>query len=168
MQAGISIREAVVEDFQQITAIYNEVLVSSTAVYNDTPTTVEERIAWWKARQAQSYPVLVAAEGDFVAGFGTFGDFRAWPGYRFTIEGTIHIHASVRGRGVGTGLLDELIVRARALGKHMLIACVDSENTASLKFLERYGFERTAFMPEVGFKFNRFLDLVMLQYRITP
>jgi|ERR1035441_3257785 L-amino acid N-acyltransferase YncA len=162
------IRDAVQEDFAEITAIYNEVLTNSTAIYNDHPTTSEERIAWWKTRQQQGYPVLVATHGDSIAGFGTFGDFRPWPGYRFTVEGTIHIHSSARGQGVGTELLKALIVRAHALGKHTLIAGVDSENAASLRFLERLGFERVGYLREVGYKFDRFLDLVFLQYWITP
>ena len=172
------IREAVEEDFDEITAIYNEVVTTSTAIYNDKPTTREERIAWWRSRREQGYPMLVAvtsaetahsaAGGESVAGFGTFGDFRPWPGYRYTVEGTIHIHPSTRGKGVGTELLKALITRARELGKHVMIAGVDAENQASLHFLERFGFERVACLREVGYKFERFLDLVFLQYWITP
>lgn len=162
------VREAVEEDFSEITAIYNEVVANSTAIYNDHPTTCEERIAWWKTRKGQGYPFLVATDGNFVAGFASFGDFRPWPGYRFSVEGTIHIHSSSRGHGIGTELLKELITRARALGKHTMIAGVDSENTASLRFLERFGFERVAHFQEVGYKFDRFLDLLFLQYWLTP
>lgn len=164
----MQIREAVEEDFAEITSIYNEVLTNSTAIYTEHPTTREERLAWWRARQAQNYPFLVATNGTFVAGFATFGDFRPWPGYRFSVEGTIHIHSSSRGQGVGTELLKELITRAKAFGKHTMIAGVDSENTASLRFLERFGFERVAHFREVGYKFNRFLDLLFLQYWLTP
>ncbi len=164
----MQIRDAVQADFDEITAIYNEVLTSSTAIYNERPTTPEERIAWWRMRQEQGYPVLVAADGGSVAGFGTFGDFRPWPGYRFTVEGTIHINSSARGQGIGTEILKTLIIRADALGKHTMIAGVDSENTASLRFLERFGFERRAYLQEVGYKFDRFLDLILLQYWITP
>jgi L-amino acid N-acyltransferase len=164
----LEIRDAVEADFDEITAIYNEVLTNSTAIYNDRPTTREERLVWWRARREQGYPVLVAVDGSSVAGFATFGDFRPWPGYRFTVEGTIHIHASSRGHGVGTELLKILIHRAKLLGKHTMVAGVDSENAASLRFLERSGFERAAYLREVGYKFNRFLDLIFLQYWITP
>ncbi len=166
--ADLEIRDAVREDLVTITEIYNEVLTHSTAIYNDTPVTVEDRIAWWEARRQQGYPMLVALEAGSVVGFATFGDFRTWPGYRFTVEGTIHIHASSRGRGVGTELLKALVVRAREAGKHALIAGVDSENVASLGFLERFGFERAAHLREVGYKFGRFLDLILLQYRLSP
>ncbi len=164
----MQIRDAVLSDFDEITAIYNEVLTTSTAIYNDKPSTREERIALWSSRKEQGYPFLVAADGKAIAGFASFGDFRPWPGYRFTVEGTVHIHSSIRGRGVGTELLMELIARARAIGKHIMIAGVDSENTASLRFLERFGFERTAHLREVGYKFDRYLDLVFLQYWLTP
>jgi L-amino acid N-acyltransferase YncA len=164
----MQIRDAVLADFDEITAIYNEVLTNSTAIYNDRPTTPEERIAWWKQRQEQGFPLLVATDGTSIAGFGTFGDFRPWPGYRFTVEGTVHIHSATRGQGVGTALLKTLVARAAALGKHTMIAGVDSENIASLRFLERFGFVRSAHLREVGYKFGRFLDLILLQYWISP
>jgi L-amino acid N-acyltransferase len=162
----LEIRDAVEADLEEITAIYNEVLTNSTAIYSDRPATREERIAWWKARREQGYPVLVAVDGGAIRGFATFGDFRSWPGYRYTVEGTIHIHSAARGRGVGSGLLETLLERAKILGKHTMIAGVDSENTASLRFLERSGFERVGQLREVGYKFERFLDLIFLQYWI--
>jgi L-amino acid N-acyltransferase YncA len=164
----MEIREAVQADFEEITAIYNEVLNHTTAIYNDRPATVEERVSWWRSRVAQGFPVVVALDGARIMGFATFGDFRAWPGYRFTVEGTVHIHADARGHGVGTRLLNEILARARAMGKHIMIAGVDSENAASLRFLERFGFERAGHLREVGYKFDRFLDLVFLQYWLSP
>lgn len=164
----MQIRDAVQADFEQITTIYNEVLTNSTAIYNDRPATVEERISWWRGRVSQGFPVLVAADGASIAGFATFGDFRAWPGYRYTVEGTVHIHSAARGQGIGTDLLKAILARAKALGKHVMIAGVDSENAASLRFLERFGFERAGHLREVGYKFDRFLDLVFLQYWIAP
>jgi L-amino acid N-acyltransferase len=169
-QRGLAmlIRDGVEADFEQITAIYNEVLTNSTAIYNDRPASVEERISWGRSRLAQGYPVLVAADGAEIAGFATFGDFRAWPGYRFTVEGTVHVRSGGRGQGVGTELLKAILARAKAAGKHIMIAGVDSENAASLRFLERSGFERAGCLREVGYKFNRYLDLVFMQYWITP
>ena len=163
----MQIRDAVHADFDQITGIYNEVLTNTTAIYNDHPATVEERVSWWRSRIAQGFPVLVAAEGAHIFGFATFGDFRAWPGYRFTVEGTVHIHAASRGQGVGTELLKAILARAKSMGKHVMIAGVDSENAASLRFLERFGFEHGGHLREVGYKFDRYLDLVFLQYWIT-
>jgi phosphinothricin acetyltransferase len=164
----MQIRDAIEADLDQITAIYNEVLTHSTAIYNDRPATSEERIAWWKGRLAQGYPVLVAADDGAIAGFASFGDFRSWPGYRFTVEGTVHIHSGARGQGIGTLLLKSLVQRAEALGKHTMIAGVDSENVASLRFLDRFGFQRLGCLREVGYKFDRYLSLIFLQYWITP
>jgi L-amino acid N-acyltransferase YncA len=162
------IRDAVEADFEAITAIYNEVVISSTATFNDRPATKDERIRWWKLRREQGYPVLVAVVDETVVGFGSFGDFRAWPGYRFTVEGTIYIDASSRGQGVGTELLSSLVAQAQSLGKHIMVAGVDAENVASLRFLEKFGFERVGYLREVGYKFGRFLDLIFLQYSVTP
>ncbi len=161
------IRDATAADIPSITAIYNSVLLTSTAIYNDTPVTVDDRHAYWQSRLAQNYPLLVAVDDtnpNDILGYATFGDFRSWPGYRFTVEGTIHIREGVRNRGLGTELLNHLITRARTLNKHALIAGVDSENGASLRFLTRYGFKEVGRLPEVGYKFNRFLTLVFLQY----
>jgi L-amino acid N-acyltransferase YncA len=164
----MQIRDAVQADFDEITAIYNEVLTNSTAIYNDQPARVSDRIDWWRVRIEQRYPVLGATDGERICGFGSYGDFRSWPGYRYTVEGTVHIASGLRGKGVGSLLLKELIVQARQAGKHSMIAGVDSENAASLRLLERFGFERVGHLREVGHKFDRFLDLVLLQYWITP
>jgi L-amino acid N-acyltransferase len=164
----MEITDAVESDIPALTTIYNEVIRTSTAVFNDAPVSVEDRIAWWKARAAQGYPVLVARGEKGIAGFATFGDFRPWPGYRFTVEGTIHIDSSARRKGVGAALLEVLIARARDAGKHVMVAGVDSANVASLRFLEQSGFERVGHLREVGHKFGGFLDLIFLQYMLDP
>lgn len=164
----MQIREAVQSDFEEITAIYNDVLTNSAAIYSDRPAGVSDRVAWWRARLEQHYPVLIATDGRRVCGFGSFGDFRSWPGYRYTVEGTVHVAPEFRSHGVGSLLLKALIVQARIAGKHSMIAGVDSENRASLHFLEHFGFERVGYLREVGYKFDRFLNLVLLQYWITP
>lgn len=163
----MQIRAAVVEDLAQITEIYNSIVLTSTAIYNDTPATLEERIAWWRARIEKAFPVLVAVEGDAVLGYASFGEFRSWPGYRFTVEGTVHIREGVRGQGMGRQLLAELIAAARAAGKHIMIAGVDSENEASLRFLRAAGFVPAGELREVGYKFGRYLNLSFLEYWIT-
>ena len=154
------------DDFEAITAIYNEVLLNSTAIYRDEPVPVSERVEFWRARRQQGYPTLVACAGDSVIGYSSFGDFRAWPGYRFTVEHTVHVDAQQRGKGVGSTLVQALIPRAAALGKHVMVGGIDAANVASLRLHERLGFERVAHFKEVGFKFGRFLDLVFVQRRI--
>ena len=157
------IRPATPADLLGILDIYNDVIATSTAVYADDPVSLEDRQAWLAARQAQGYPVLVAVEGESTIGFASFGDFRAWPGYRFTVEHSVHVRQGYRGTGVGRALVQNLLPLASALGKHVMIAGVDADNTRSILFHERLGFERVAHFREVGFKFGRWLDLVFLQ-----
>ncbi|HEX4647537.1 MAG TPA: GNAT family N-acetyltransferase [Steroidobacteraceae bacterium] len=163
---AVVIDEARGSDLEGIVAIYNDVLATSTAIFSSAPVTLEERREWWRARTAQGYPVLVARDARGVLGFASFGDFRAWPGYRFTVEHSVHVRADGRGRGVGTVLLTRLIARAAALGKHVMIGGVDAANTASIRFHERLGFEQAGRLREVGHKFERWLDLVFLQRRL--
>jgi len=160
------IGDATGADFEAITAIYNEVLLNSTAIYRDEPVEVAERVGLWKSRLAQDYPTLVARDGDSVVGYASFGDFRTGWGYRFTVEHTVHVHADWRGRGLGSALMGALIPRAATLGKHVMVGGIDAENTGSLIFHERMGFERVAHFREVGFKFGRYLDLVLVQRTI--
>jgi L-amino acid N-acyltransferase len=159
----MEIRDATEADVTAILVIYNDVIATSTAIYRETPATLDDRHSWWQSRVAQGYPVLVAIDEARVVGFASFGDFRAWPCYRFTVEHSVHVRADRRGQGVGELLMRALIPRATALGKHVLIAGVDAENSASLRFHERLGFERVAYFKQVGFKFDRWLDLVFLQ-----
>jgi phosphinothricin acetyltransferase len=166
MGAPLQISDATEADLAGLLGIYNDVIATSTAIYSDVPVTLEERRQWWRSRTAQGSPVLAARDAHGVAGFATFGDFRAWPGYRFTVEHSVHVRANGRGQGVGTLLVQALLPRAAALGKHVMMAGVDADNAASIRFHERLGFERSGHLREVGYKFGRWLDLVFLQRRI--
>ena len=166
MSGVLRIQDATEDDLAGLLAIYNDVIATSTAIYSCDPVTLEDRRQWWRARTAQGYPVLVAHDAQGVAGFATFGDFRAWPGYRFTVEHSVHVRADGRGRSIGTRLMQALLPRAAALGKHVMIAGVDAANAASIRFHERLGFEKSGHLREVGYKFDRWLDLVFLQRRI--
>jgi phosphinothricin acetyltransferase len=146
-----------------ILAIYNDVIATSTAVYREDSATLDDRTEWYQARHAQGYPILVAAADSGIVGFASYGDFRSWPGYRFTVEHTVHIRADQRGQGVGTRLMQALIERAVAQGKHVMVGGVDADNEPSLRFHERLGFTRAARLHDVGFKFGRWLDLVFVQ-----
>ncbi|MGH8209151.1 MAG: GNAT family N-acetyltransferase [Steroidobacteraceae bacterium] len=164
----MEIRDAAESDLPGLLAIYNDVIATSTAIYSYVPVTLEDRTQWWRARVATGYPVLVATDESGVLGFSTFGDFRAWPGYRFTVEHSVHVRSDCRGQGVGKELVKTLFPRATALNKHVMIAGVDAANQASIRFHERLGFEKTGHLREVGHKFGRWLDLVFLQRWIAP
>jgi phosphinothricin acetyltransferase len=153
------IRPATEADLPAITAIYNDVIATSTAIYMDDPVGLEDRRAWFAARRAAAYPVLVAEDAAGVLGFATFGDFRAFPGYRHCVEHSVHIRADARGRGLGGALVTALFDPARALGKHVMIAGIDAANDGSIRLHERLGFTRGAVLREVGRKFGRWLDL---------
>ena len=157
------LRDAESTDVPGILEIYNEIIANSTAIYSEQPTSLDERAAWLKARREQGYPILVASEGSQVLGFASFGDFRAWPCYRYTVEHTVHVRSDRRGQGLGRQLLQALIPKAAALGKHVLIAGIDADNATSIRLHQRLQFTQVAHFHQVGRKFNRWLDLVFMQ-----
>jgi phosphinothricin acetyltransferase len=162
-QEPVVVRDAVAGDLPGLLDIYNEVIANSTAVFSDQPVALEDRERWMEARHAHGFPVLVAVDSTGVVGFASFGPFRTWPGYRSTVEHSVHVRADRRGEGIGSALLLELIERARALGKHVVVAGVDADNAASIRLHERLGFTSVARLSEVARKFDRWLDLVLMQ-----
>lgn len=161
---GALVRPATVADLPGIVDIYN-VSVTTTSTWSETPQTLEERSAWFSARTAAGDGVFVADVDGVVAGFSAYGEFRNphWTGYRFTVENTVHVREGWSGRGIGRALMEALIDHAIAGGKHVMVAAVDGENAGSVTFHERLGFTVVGRMPEVGRKFDRWLDLVLLQ-----
>lgn len=163
MPPPITLRNATEADLPAILDIYNEVILTTTAVYSEQPHTLQMREAWYHERRAAGFPVIVAEADGSIAGFGTYGHFRAWPCYRFTVEHSVYVHAGMRGQGISKVLLTEIISLATSAGMHALIAGVDSENSVSLQLHQKFGFEQVARFKEVGFKFNRWLDLIFLE-----
>jgi L-amino acid N-acyltransferase YncA len=160
----IEVRPAAESDLPAILEIYNDIIATSTAVYTGASTSLAERASWRAARIAAGYPVLVAADAGEVLGFASFGDWRsAWPGYRYTVEHTVHVRADRRAKGVGSSLLERLIVEAGAIGKHVMVGAIDAANEASIRFHARLGFAQVAHFRQVGRKFDRWLDLVFMQ-----
>ncbi len=157
------IRPAGDGDLPGIYAIFEDAVRNSTAIWIDDPGTVQDRRAWLLLRQSQNYPVLVAVEDGTVLGYGSFGDFRPYQGFRGTVEHSLYVAPAAQRRGVGRALLEALIAEARARGKRILVAAVDSGNAASLALHRAFGFMETGRMPGVGEKFGRTLDMVLLQ-----
>ena len=158
-----TIRPATEADLPAILAIYNDAVVNTAAIWNDDIVDLDNRIAWFRTRTGQGFPVLVAVDGDHVLGYASYGDFRAFQGYRFTVENSIYVAGAARGKGAGSALLAALVDAARAQGKHMMVAGIEAGNGVSLRLHAKQGFVETARMPELGFKFGRYLDLVFLQ-----
>ena len=157
------IRDAEILDLETIAEIYNDAVVNTTAIWNETTVDVDNRAAWLAERLRAGYPVIVASSDDGVLGYATFGDWLPYDGYRYTVEHSVYVRGDQRGRGIGKTLMIELIERARALGKHVMVAAVESENVGSIALHARLGFVETGRMTQVGTKFGRWLDLTFLQ-----
>ena len=160
------IRDASPADAGAIAAIYNDAVRHTTAILMEGEVGAENRVQWMAARQGMGYPVLVAEADGAVIGYAAFGDWRPFDGFRGTVENSVYVAPQARGQGVAQALLAALIPRARACGKHVIVAAITSENAASLRLHEKLGFVETARMPQVGQKFGRWLDLVFLQLRL--
>ena len=159
------IRSSTPDDADEIGALLNALLATTTIEWTVTPRTADDVLEWLRVHEV----VLVAEEQGEVVGVAAFGWFRdvaKWPGYRFTVENTVHVREDRWGSGVGEGLMLALIERARETGKHTMIAAIDSTNKASIRFHKRLGFVEVAHMPEVGAKFSRWLDLVLMQINL--
>ena len=165
------VRDATVDDVAALNGLYNALITTTTVAWTDTCEPLTDRLEWFERQQQAQRPVLVAENGGVVVGYTTWESFRGagkWPGYRHTIEHTIHVEQDHWGHGVGRRLMTELIDRARTAGMHVMVGAVDADNAASIRFHERLGFEQVARMPEVGRKFDRWLDLVFMQLIIEP
>ena len=139
----MEIRDAVLSDIAQITEIYNSIVLTSTAIYNDRCSIAEERAGWWVRRVEQGFPVIVAVEGASVMGYGSFGEFRSWPGYRFTVEvhrpHTPKTCARTGHRQVAASRVD--LPGTKAMGKHVIVAGMWTPRIKlSMRFLGRHGF----------------------------
>jgi L-amino acid N-acyltransferase YncA len=154
------------QDLPEILTIYNEIIRNSTAVYTEVEMTAERGAAWFDAKLAAGYPFIVARDASGVTGFGTFGEFRAPPCYRQSVEHSVHVRADRRGQGIGRRLVIELMSLASAMHKHVMIAGVDADNAVSIKLHESLGFINVGHFHEVGYKFGRWLDLVFLECRL--
>lgn len=160
------VRDANVADLEAIREIYNAFIPTTTIAWSEQLQTPAEREAWFARQTERGHAVLVAEDDGEVVGFAAYADFRGagvWPGYRFTVEHTIHVRDVAWGRGVGRQLLEALIDRAHGDGIHVMVGAVDSDNVESLRFHERLGFVEVGRMPEIGTKFGRWLDLVLVQ-----
>ena len=157
------IRDATAADCGDMLTIYNEIVSTSTAIFSDTPRSPEQQEYWFEDRTANDLPVLVAVEASQIVGFGSYGQFRTWPGYRNTVENSIYLAPTARKRGYGTALLSALIERATQAKLHTMIAGIDGENLGSMRLHEKLGFTRAAHLKEVGRKFDRWLDLMFYQ-----
>jgi L-amino acid N-acyltransferase len=149
---------------QAILAILNEAIVSSTALYDYHPRPIESMAGWFAAKRAGSFPVIGAVDdADTLLGFASYGTFRAWPAYKYTVEHSVYVHHAHRGLGIGERLLTALIARARTQDVHVMVGGIDIDNAGSIALHRKLGFEHAGTIRQAGFKFGRWLDLGFYQ-----
>lgn len=163
------IRDASEADLPGILAIYNDAVQHTTAIWNETLVDLANRHTWLNERTAADFPVLVAvSDTGTVLGYASYGTWRTIEGFRQTVEHSVYVRADQRGQGLGPQLMQALIARAKAANLHVMVAAIESENTASIHLHQRLGFITTGQMPQVGRKFGRWLDLTFMQLMLNP
>jgi phosphinothricin acetyltransferase len=153
-----------------ILAILNDAIERSTALYDYVPRPPESMRGWFAAKRAGRFPVLGAlGEEDELLGFASYGTFRAWPAYKYSVEHSVYVQEEHRGRGVGRALMQALIARATEQDYHVLIGGIDAANQTSILLHEKLGFQHAGTIRQAGFKFGRWLDLAFYQLLLeTP
>ena len=159
----VLIRPAAENDLPAILAIYNDIIVNTAAVYDYEPHTLEMRQTWFNTKKEQGLPVFVAAENGQLLGFSSLGPFRAWAAYKYSVENSVYVADTARGKGIGKLLMPPIINAAKKLGMHTIIAGIDAGNGASIGLHKYFGFKEVAYFKQVGWKFDRWLDLKFLQ-----
>lgn len=163
---AVNIELATSKDLPKILEIVNDAIANTTSNYNYEPQTIEDQTKWFKDKSDKNFPVYVATLNNFVIGFASYGIFREKIGYQHTVEHSVYIDANYRGEGVGKLLLQKLIDHAKFQNLHVMIGCIDASNKESIAFHEKFGFTVSGTITEVAFKFDRWLDLVIMQLNL--
>ena len=147
-----------------ILAILNEAIANSTALYDYRARTADSMVTWWEAKTRGNYPVIgVEDDQGELLGFASYGPFRAWPAYKYTVEHSVYVHSRARGQGVGRALLGAVILAAEKQDYHVMVGGIDAANAISIKLHESLGFTACGVVRHAGFKFGRWLDLAFYQ-----
>jgi phosphinothricin acetyltransferase len=158
----VTIRRAVLADAAAIAEIYNEAILTTTATFDTEPKTIVDREHWLQSHD-ERHPVLVAVLDDQVVGWASLAKWSDRRAYDEAAETSFYVKSTSRGRGIGRKLKDAIIVEARRLGFHTLIARVAAGSDASLHLNEQAGFIHVGTLKEVGRKFGRLLDVHIMQ-----
>ena len=159
----MKIRDATLSDISAITDIYNEVILTTNAIYRESKVNTDDRVKWFNQRVDSGFPVIVAEINSEIVGYGAFNDFRFGEGYSGTVEHSLHVKSENRGNGVGGAIMAQLLAIALKQNRKIMVAGIDSENTRSIEFHKRFGFIETARMPGVAIKHDKRLTLVLMQ-----
>jgi L-amino acid N-acyltransferase len=156
--------ECGIQHAPEILEIFNHEILNSTGLYDYHARTAEDMERWFEAKRRGRYPVIGALDGDgSLAGFATYGSFRSWPAYKYSVEHSVYIRKDCRGRGFAKTLMRDLIGKAQAQDYHMLIGGIDSGNAPSIRLHRSLGFTQCASIKHAGYKFGRWLDLEFYQ-----
>lgn len=159
----VLIRSATQTDMPAILEIYNDAVMNTTAIWNEHLSDLEGRKDWWRQRVESGFPVLTAQLSGRCVGYATYGHFRPNHGYKHSRELSIYVAATERGNGIATKLMQALEQHARDNAVHVLVGGIEATNTASIALHEKHGFRKVAHLEQVGRKFDRWLDLVLMQ-----
>ena len=153
-----------------ILEILNEAIANSTALYDYEPRPPESMAGWFKAKEAGRFPVIGAVgEAGQLLGFASYGTFRAWPAYKYSVEHSVYVHENHRGKGCGLALMQRLIAVAAEQQYHVMVGGIDITNASSIALHEKLGFLHAGTIQHAGFKFGRWLDLGFYQLLLeTP
>lgn len=164
----ILIRDATEQDLESIREIYNQEILNGTHTWNHTSMSLTEVQQWFETLKIRNFPIFVAEDTHThcIVGYANYDQFRSIQGFYRTIEHSVFIRNNYSGQGLGTRLLKHLIQYAQQQDMHMMVACIDSNNTASIQLHHKLGFVQTGYMPQVGEKFGQWLDLVLLQLNL--
>lgn len=158
-----AVRDATEADLPAILTIHNAAIAETTAIWDIDPEDLYDRIAWHKSHVRGGFPVLVAEIDGEIAGYASYGPWRSKAGYQYTVENSVYVNQKFQRRGVASQLLTELLRHARKARVHVMIAGIESNNTVSIALHKKFGFEVVGQMPDVGRKFDRWLDLTLMQ-----
>ena len=148
----------------QILEVFNEAIVTSTALFDYEPRPPESMVPWFKAKDEGQFPVIgIEDESQRLLGFASYGTFRAWPAYKYSVEHSVYVHKDCRGRGLGRTLMLELIAAAERQNYHLLVGGIEARNAGSIALHESLGFTHAGTIKEAGFKFGHWLDLSFYQ-----
>jgi phosphinothricin acetyltransferase len=163
---GVTVRLARRDDLARINDIYNYYVGASTCTYQETPEPMEGRQAWFD-RHGAKHPVTVAEDAGNILGWGSLSPFHLRSAYRFTVENSVYVDRDHHRKGIGDIVLADLIARARSIGHRTIIAGIDADQTASIAIHAKHGFVETAHLRQVGYKFDRWLDVIYMQLMVN-
>ena len=155
------------KDIPEVLEIYNDIILTSKAVYRYEIQSLDEKKKWFREQQVLGNPLLVYDDNGMISGFATYSQFRPYPGYKYTMEHSVYVHKDHYQKGIATNLMLKLIEKAKEQGVKTLVAGIDGENIGSIKAHEKLGFEYAGTIKNAGYKFEQWLDLVFYQLHLT-